>query len=78
MGIQLEQLDGLEVTRRLREVPGFAHVPVIAFTTLAMPGDRERCLAAGMDDYISKPVGLKELQQRIIDHLKDNHPAFTA
>jgi CheY-like chemotaxis protein len=77
MGIQLEQLDGLEVTRRLRAAPGLGRLPIIAFTTLAMPGDRERCLAAGMDDYISKPVGLKELQQVIIDHLKDSHPAFT-
>ncbi|MGW8311538.1 MAG: ATP-binding protein [Thiogranum sp.] len=77
MGIQLEQLDGLEVTRRLRAAPGLGRLPIIALTTLAMPGDRERCLAAGMDDYISKPVGLKELQQVIIDHLKDSHPAFT-
>jgi signal transduction histidine kinase/ActR/RegA family two-component response regulator len=77
MDIQLEQLSGLEVTRRLRTISGFSRLPIIAFTALAMPGDREQCLAAGMDDYISKPVGLKELQQLIVDHLKDSHPAFT-
>jgi signal transduction histidine kinase/ActR/RegA family two-component response regulator len=69
MDIQLEELSGLEVTRRLRSMPGFSRLPIIALTALAMPGDREQCLEAGMDDYISKPVGLKELQQQIINHI---------
>ncbi|MCG8427170.1 MAG: ATP-binding protein [Chromatiales bacterium] len=69
MDVQLEEMTGLEVTERLRTMPGFARLPIIALTALAMPGDRERCLEAGMDDYISKPVGLKELQKRVVNHL---------
>jgi CheY-like chemotaxis protein len=49
-------LDGLEVTRRLRAHPAPASTPVIAMTALTMPGDRERCLAAGADDDMSQPI----------------------
>ena len=78
MDVQLDELSGLEVTQRLRTMPGFSRLPIIALTALAMPGDREQCLEAGMDDYISKPVGLKELQQQIINHLKIHTHATTA
>ncbi|HLO13926.1 MAG TPA: response regulator [Anaerolineales bacterium] len=63
--IQIPNMDGLEVTRRLRADPNFRTVPIIALTALAMPGDRERCLAAGANDYMSKPVSLKKLAQMI-------------
>jgi PAS domain S-box-containing protein len=66
MDIQMPNLDGLEATHRLRADPQFRTVPIIALTALAMPGDRERCLAAGATDYITKPVSLKKLT-RIID-----------
>lgn len=65
MDIQLPVMDGVEVTRRLRARPQFANVPIIALTALAMPGDRERCLAAGANDYVAKPVSLKKLVELI-------------
>jgi CheY-like chemotaxis protein len=61
MDIQMPRMDGFETTRKLRSDPNFRYTPIIALTALAMPQDRERCLAAGMDEYISKPVNLKSL-----------------
>jgi CheY-like chemotaxis protein len=58
-------MDGFETTRKLRSDPRFKHTPIIALTALAMPHDRERCLEAGMDEYISKPVNLKALLRTI-------------
>jgi PAS domain S-box-containing protein len=69
MDIQMPGMDGLEATRRLRMDPGLHAVPIIALTALAMAGDRERCLDAGANDYLSKPVGLKQLAQVIERHL---------
>jgi PAS domain S-box-containing protein len=65
MDIQMPGVDGLKAIERLREAPGFRKTPIIALTALAMPGDQERCLEAGADDYLCKPVGLKELHQKI-------------
>ena len=65
MDIQMPRMDGLEAIRRLRADAELVVVPIIALTALAMPGDRERCLEAGANDYLSKPVYLKELAQAI-------------
>lgn len=69
MDIHLPGMDGLEATRRLRADPEFRTLPIIALTALAMPGDRERCLAAGATDYVTKPVSLKKLAALIDEYL---------
>jgi CheY-like chemotaxis protein len=65
MDIQMPNTDGMEATRNIRADPRFVKTPIVALTALAMPGDRERFLKAGMNDYMSKPVKLKELSQLI-------------
>lgn len=69
MDIQMPEMDGLEAIQHLRAMEEVAAVPIIALTALAMSGDRERCLAAGADSYLSKPVSLRELAQIIHGYL---------
>jgi CheY-like chemotaxis protein len=69
MDIQMPGLDGLEVTRRIRAEAQLANLPIIALTALAMPGDQERCLAAGANDYVSKPFRMNQLVNLIETYL---------
>ena len=63
MDVQMPIMDGLEATRQIRLDPNLVNIPIIALTALAMVGDRDRCIAAGANDYCSKPIRLKELTQ---------------
>lgn len=65
MDIQMPVLDGLEAIRRIRGDARYAKIPIIALTALAMSTDQARCLEAGADGYLSKPVRLSELKQTI-------------
>jgi PAS domain S-box-containing protein len=79
MDAQMPGVDGLEATRRIRELEGAVrHVPIIAMTASAMKGDRERCLEAGMDDYVSKPVTPEELGKVLRRFVSPHAPAVEA
>jgi two-component system sensor histidine kinase/response regulator len=66
MDVQMPEMDGFEATKAIREMEGEnKHTPIIAMTAHAMKGDRERCLQAGMDDYVSKPIEPKKLFETI-------------
>jgi len=59
--IQLPKVNGLEVTRRLRQMPVFSHIPIIAVTAYAMKGDKEKAIDAGCNAYLTKPINTREL-----------------
>ncbi|MEM7159514.1 MAG: response regulator [Myxococcota bacterium] len=70
MDVQMPQLDGLEATQRLRKLEEGKerHIPIVAMTAHVMPRDRNRCLDAGMDDYITKPVRRRDLLRMLREH----------
>ena len=65
MDIQMPGIDGLETMQRIRQDLQLTDLPIIALTALAMTGDREKCLAAGANDYLTKPIKLKQLRETI-------------
>lgn len=70
MDINLPEIDGYEVTARLKQLPNMAGVPIIAVTANVMKGDREKTLAAGCDGYIQKPIDIDLLPSQIESFLK--------
>ena len=75
MDIQMPGMDGFEATRRIRQIPDYAQIPIIALTALAMSSDRQRCLDAGANQYMSKPVKLSQLVASIETLLNSRSPA---
>ena len=67
MDVSMPQMNGLEATRKIRAAEAAAgrRVPIVGVTAHALKGDRERCIEAGMDDYLSKPISPRALTQKI-------------
>jgi len=80
MDCQMPEMDGFEATVAIREKEKSTgmHIPIIAMTANAMKGDQERCLAAGMDAYISKPVSTEKMFAAIASVLRQNDQTETA
>jgi len=74
--VNLPDIDGLEVTRRLKENEATAGVPIIAITANAMHGDREICLDAGCDAYLAKPIARQELYNTLRGYMPDAFAAY--
>lgn len=71
MDMMMPEMDGFEAIRHLRNHPELHTLPVIAVTASAMKGDREKCLEAGASEYVSKPVNLQELMDKMAELLAD-------
>lgn len=70
MDIGLPGIDGLETTVRIKSKPELQNIPIIALTANAMKGDAERCLQAGCDGYLTKPIGVVALREQVLHYLK--------
>ena len=65
MDVNIPGMDGLETTAKFKQNSRLEHIPIIALTANAMKGDKERCLAAGCDGYMQKPVGVSDLRREV-------------
>jgi two-component system cell cycle response regulator DivK len=70
LDIQLPDIAGYEVAKRLRANPDTAKIPIIAVTSYAMSEDKEKCIEAGCSDYVSKPINIRDLMDTITKYLK--------
>jgi CheY-like chemotaxis protein len=66
MDMQMPDMDGLQATRAIRQLPHGRRLPIVAMTAGAMEDDRQLCLAAGMDDHVAKPIDPKELVEALL------------
>jgi CheY-like chemotaxis protein len=69
MDLSLPQMDGWTATRHIKANPELSKIPIIALTAHAMIGDRERALQAGCDDYLTKPINLRELANKLAQYM---------
>lgn len=69
MDLNLPKVSGLEVTERLRQMPAFNHIPIIAVTAHAMKGDEEKIIEAGCDAYLPKPINTRQLPEVVAEML---------
>jgi len=76
MDINMPEMDGYAVTRKIRQLPGFRDLPIIAMTANAMAGDREKALAAGMNDHVAKPIDVRELLNALRTWIKPASKKF--
>ena len=70
LDIQLPGMSGIEICSELRKITKFKNIPIIAVTSFAMKGDKERILSAGFNDYISKPIKVQEFRELVSNLLK--------
>ena len=70
LDLKLADIDGLEVAQQLRARPGTEHIPIMAVTACALPGDGERALAAGCNGYITKPIDVSRFAEQVREHIR--------
>lgn len=70
LDIQLPEISGIDICTELRKIEKFKEIPIIAVTSFAMKGDRERILSAGFNEYISKPIKINEFRELVKRYLK--------